>query len=109
MLRSLTKTWALAGLRAGYVVGDPELVARLRGQQPPWSVSTPALAATVACLGRPARAEGEWRQRSGWPRVTPADLDGWVCKLRVELGVDNGADFIRDALQDLRGRTDPAW
>jgi cobyrinic acid a,c-diamide synthase len=57
VLRSLTKTWALAGLRAGYVVGDPQLVARLREQQPPWSVSTPALAATVACLGRPARAE----------------------------------------------------
>jgi cobyrinic acid a,c-diamide synthase len=50
VLRSLTKTWGLAGLRAGYVVGDPVLVARLREQQPPWSVSTPALAATVACM-----------------------------------------------------------
>lgn len=57
VLRSLTKTWGLAGLRAGYVVGDPELVALLRGQQPPWSVSTPALAATVACLSPAARAE----------------------------------------------------
>jgi cobyrinic acid a,c-diamide synthase len=50
VIRSLTKTWGLAGLRAGYVVGDSELVAALRRQQQPWSVSTPALAVTVACL-----------------------------------------------------------
>jgi cobyrinic acid a,c-diamide synthase len=55
VLRSLTKTWGLAGLRAGYVIGDPGLIAALRRQQPPWSVSTPALAATVACLAPEAR------------------------------------------------------
>jgi len=59
------------------------------------------------------RAEGEWRQRSrrprSSPRVTPPDLDAWICKLRVELGPDNGADFIRDALIDLHAATHPAW
>ncbi|MGO1383732.1 MAG: cobyrinate a,c-diamide synthase [Arachnia sp.] len=50
VLRSLTKTWAIAGIRAGYVVGDPDLIRVLAGQQPPWSVSTPALTAMVACL-----------------------------------------------------------
>lgn len=48
VIRSLTKTWGLAGLRAGYVVGDPDLIDRLRAQQPPWSVSSPALAAMAA-------------------------------------------------------------
>ena len=57
VLRSLTKTWAIAGIRAGYVVGDPTLIARLRSQQPPWSVSTPAIAATVACLSPERRGE----------------------------------------------------
>jgi cobyrinic acid a,c-diamide synthase len=55
VLRSLTKTWGLAGLRAGYAIGDPELIAALRRQQPPWSVSTPASAAMVACLAPSAR------------------------------------------------------
>jgi len=55
VLRSLTKTWGLAGLRAGYAVGDPALIAAMRAQQPPWSVSTPALAAMVACLTDDAR------------------------------------------------------
>lgn len=57
VLRSLTKTWALAGVRAGYVVGDPGLIADLGRQQTPWSVSTPAVAATVACLAPERREE----------------------------------------------------
>ena len=55
VLRSLTKTWGLAGLRAGYVIGDRALIAAMQRQQPPWSVSTPALAAMVACLTPEAR------------------------------------------------------
>ncbi|WP_022908916.1 cobyrinate a,c-diamide synthase [Aestuariimicrobium kwangyangense] len=57
VLRSITKTWGLAGIRAGYVVGDPELIARLRAQQAHWGVSTPALDAITACLSPEARAD----------------------------------------------------
>lgn len=59
VIRSLTKTWGLAGLRAGYLVGDPAVVDALRAVQPPWSVSSPAVAATVACLSPRAVAEAE--------------------------------------------------
>ncbi|MFC7491859.1 MULTISPECIES: cobyrinate a,c-diamide synthase [unclassified Knoellia] len=45
VLRSLTKTWGLAGLRSGYAVGSPSVIADLAHHQPHWSVST--LAATV--------------------------------------------------------------
>jgi putative transposase len=59
------------------------------------------------------QAEGQWRERSrrphSSPRTTPADLDAWICKLRVELASDNGADFIRDALREVHCRTGPAW
>lgn len=48
VVRSLTKTWSVAGIRAGYVVGDDQLVPRLARQQPHWSVSSPAAAVMVA-------------------------------------------------------------
>lgn len=59
VVRSLTKTWGLAGLRVGYALGPAELVARLGEQQPRWPVSTPALAALAACTTPTARAEAE--------------------------------------------------
>lgn len=50
VLRSLTKTWGLAGLRIGYVLAAPETVALLSEAQPLWPVSSPALAAAEACM-----------------------------------------------------------
>ncbi|SDT68385.1 histidinol-phosphate aminotransferase [Actinoplanes derwentensis] len=49
VLRSLTKTWGLAGLRIGYALGPADLLRRLAAAQPLWAVSTPALAAAIAC------------------------------------------------------------
>jgi histidinol-phosphate aminotransferase len=49
VLRSLTKTWGLAGLRIGYLLGPADLLARLAQALPLWAVSTPALAAATAC------------------------------------------------------------
>ena len=61
VLRSLTKTWSIPGVRAGYVVGDPAVLADLAVQQPPWSVSSTAAAAMVACSTAEAVAESERR------------------------------------------------
>jgi histidinol-phosphate aminotransferase len=60
VLRSLTKTWGLAGLRIGYVLGPAKLIKRLKQAQPLWAVSTPALVAAEACASDVAvRAERE--------------------------------------------------
>ncbi|NIH87584.1 Rv2231c family pyridoxal phosphate-dependent protein CobC [Amycolatopsis granulosa] len=59
VIRSLTKTWGIAGLRAGYVLAEPPVVAALRAVQPPWSVSTLAARAVVACSRPPALDEAD--------------------------------------------------
>ncbi|MEV1290327.1 Rv2231c family pyridoxal phosphate-dependent protein CobC, partial [Micromonospora sp. NPDC049679] len=56
VVRSLTKTWALAGLRIGYLLGPADLLRRLAAVQPLWAVSTPALAAAAACASPTAVA-----------------------------------------------------
>jgi len=57
VIRSLTKTWGLAGLRVGYVVAAPGLIEQLASVQAQWPVSTPALAAAIACSNERALVE----------------------------------------------------
>lgn len=59
VLRSLTKTWALPGLRAGYALGSPDLLARLAAHRPHWPVGTLVLAAVEACASPLAVAEAD--------------------------------------------------
>lgn len=68
VVRSLSKTWGLAGARVGYVVGDPALIAGLAAAQPPWPVSAPGVAAMVATARPAARAEASaaYRQLDAW-------------------------------------------
>ena len=105
VLRSLTKTWGLAGVRAGYVVGDPELVRRLAERQSQWSVNSLALAAMVATATPAALREADalahrladWRahlvrglRRAG---LEPLGSHGPFVTVRVGQGV-------REALRD---------
>ncbi|MZR13592.1 aminotransferase class I/II-fold pyridoxal phosphate-dependent enzyme [Maritimibacter sp. DP07] len=70
ILKSLGKFWGLAGLRLGFVIGDPALVAPLREMLGPWPVSGPALVAGRAAL-----------EDRLWADETRARLDGDAARL----------------------------
>lgn len=55
ILKSFGKFWGLAGLRLGFAIGDPALIAPLRTGLGPWAVSGPALV-----LGRAALEDDAW-------------------------------------------------
>jgi histidinol-phosphate aminotransferase len=59
VLRSLTKTWALAGLRVGYALGEADVLHRLTAERPPWPLGTLQLEAIAACSSAEAVAEAE--------------------------------------------------
>ncbi|MDB6178624.1 threonine-phosphate decarboxylase CobD [Paracoccus sp. Z330] len=55
VLRSFGKFWGLAGLRLGFVIARPTLLAAIAERTGPWSVSGPALA-----IGAAAMADHDW-------------------------------------------------
>ena len=57
ILRSMTKDHALAGVRLGYLVAQPEVVAGVRALQQAWSVNAVAQAAGLAALDDDAHVE----------------------------------------------------
>jgi cobyrinic acid a,c-diamide synthase len=107
VLRSLTKTWGLAGLRAGYVIGDPTLIAAMRRQQPPWSVSTPALAAIVACLSPNARSLAA--EAAVEITVRRAYLIEQLANLGLHVTGQPSAPFVLVDASGVRENRDPGW
>jgi histidinol-phosphate aminotransferase len=109
VVRSLTKTWALAGLRVGYLLAAPELVARLRAAQPLWAVSTLALTALETCLARgPVAAAAKEAQVLAAERER---LAAALTGLGVEVGPGSQAPFLLcrvpgrpDVREQLRAR-----
>ncbi len=89
VLKSFGKFWGLAGVRLGFAVGDPVLIARLAQMLGPWPVSGPALA-----IGAVALADETWaqatRKRLG---VDAARLDALVGSVGPKLV--GGTDLFR--------------
>ena len=110
VIRSLTKTWGLAGLRVGYLLAAPGPVRLLAAAQPLWAVSTPALAACVATAAPAAlREAGEWSLELAAERAyLLGRLDAVAASKAGELLVvpDAAASFVllRTRVADVRAR-----
>jgi histidinol-phosphate aminotransferase len=92
VFRSLTKTWALPGLRAGYALGEPALLARLAAHRPHWPIGTLVLEAVTACSEPAAVAEAqtaakELAEHREW-------LTGELTKLGVHVHTPAAAPFL---------------
>ena len=65
LLRSMTKFFAIPGLRLGYAIGAPEMIAGIASLQAPWSVNTAAQVAGIASLSDAAYCEATRSYVSG--------------------------------------------
>ncbi len=105
VIRSLTKTWGLAGLRVGYLLAAPGIVARLAAAQPLWAVSTPALAACVATASPHAVGEaGQWAAGLAAERAHLLDGLGNVAGMRVVPAAAASFVLIDSGVADIRTR-----
>ena len=86
--KSLSKVYALSGVRAAYLCGPTSLIAELRPLNPPWAVSLPGQVAAVNALQDPgyyARCYEQTRQMRQQMAQQLRDL----CGLEVVPGVAN--------------------
>jgi histidinol-phosphate/aromatic aminotransferase/cobyric acid decarboxylase-like protein len=94
--KSMSKVYALSGLRAAYLCGPEFSIAHLRQIAPPWAVSLPAQVAAVAALQDPEYYAARWaetqRRRenlsaqlskfTGW-KIIPGRANFVLCHLPV--------------------------
>ncbi len=81
VLKSFGKFWGLAGLRLGFAIGDPALIAKLTDLLGPWQISGPALSIGAEALADPAWAD-ETRVRLS---TDVARLDTLMTRNKAEL------------------------
>lgn len=86
---SLSKMYALSGMRAAYLVAEPSTAAQLRRWTPPWPVSLPAQLAAVAALRDPAYYSDRWLRTHALRRQLAADLARLDEAIVVEESVAN--------------------
>lgn len=111
VIRSLTKLFAIAGLRLGYAIASPERLARWNSWRDPWPVNGPAAAAGEALMSDPCEylkwcdrvqlwvaTEGELMQErlSCLPNLIPRPSS---CNFFLVSGEQSGRDLSLEPLR----------
>lgn len=110
LLHSLTKRYAVPGLRLGYLTAHKALVTRLRANRMPWSVNAPAIVAGRYLLElqveetdvqehlEEARHLSDCLEKLGLVEVWPSDTHILLCRLRM-----GSAAALKDYLANEHG------
>lgn len=110
-LHSMTKRYAMPGLRLGYTVGSPQLMGRLRNVRMPWSVNALAIEAGLyltehpdtapidkpALLGEAQRLRAELNSIPGI-EVRPTSTHFMLCEIKTGAAAD-----LKDWLMEHHG------
>ncbi|MEU6167150.1 histidinol-phosphate aminotransferase family protein [Streptomyces tanashiensis] len=86
---SLSKMYALSGMRAAYLVADPDTAGELRRWTPPWPVSLPAQLAAVTALRDPGYYAEHWARTAELRRGLATELARLDGLFSVDEGVAN--------------------
>ncbi|MEU4656506.1 aminotransferase class I/II-fold pyridoxal phosphate-dependent enzyme [Streptomyces sp. NPDC023723] len=86
---SLSKMYALSGLRVAHLVAEPATAALLRDWTPPWQIGLPAQLAAVAALRDPAYYTDRWLRTHTLRRALAAGLAALDETVAVEESVAN--------------------
>lgn len=81
VLRSVTKDYALAGLRLGYAVGDTRVIEAVQRVRPAWNVNAMAQAAGLAAIADEAYLQETMRQLRAANSEFRAQLEGLGAEL----------------------------
>jgi threonine-phosphate decarboxylase len=105
VLRSLTKFYALPGLRIGALVAEPDLIRAWNEEREPWQVNVLAEAAALAAIGdrdhaaqtiEYVRAERRWmtEQLASLPGVEPLPSDANFLCVRLGHSAASLAEYL---------------
>lgn len=89
VLRTFSKAYGLAGLRAGYCIADPAVLDAARRVALPFTLSTPALAAALAVLDQPDVTAGRLTEL-----VRARDALAEALRAAGLAVLDSGANFL---------------